>query len=129
MKKTLKEMQSIARDFEIFIKGRSFGFSENLSSFDNNIVRYNEGLEKISNLTGVSLYDLEKNKEKNQDDGLVDVRFLFNNVVFEYSFVYEKDKEDDIDINNGWWRIFYVTEDGAFDDIDLLYEEDEEDED
>jgi hypothetical protein len=90
MKKTLKEMKKmvdIANIFSNFIKGRSFGFSENLNSTDANIVRYNEGLQKISTITGISTEDLEQKSEIYIDDDLVDVKFIFNNVAFEYSFI------------------------------------------
>ncbi len=120
---TIKE---IAADFKDFIAGKSFGFSENHSSSDEKIIRYREGIEKISELMGVSIEDLESESEvvEDKDNGIIDVRFTFKDIAFEYSFpADEENEEDEIDEESGWWKVWYING-FSYDDIDLLIDGD-----
>ena len=121
MKDRMEKMKSIAENFESFIKGKTFGFVGKSDSLDEEIIRYQEGIERISDLTGISVSELEKNRELNVDDGLVDVRLRYEDIVFEYTFP-DTNFEDDIDTEHGWWKIFYIDDNGSFENIDMLYD-------
>lgn len=137
MKTSLKEMEKIvgiADAFNNFIDERSFGFCENHSLVCDKIVRYDEGIQKISEITGISIRDLEQKKCMEIDDNdIVDVRFELDDIAFEYSFVGKDD--DEINATGGWWKLFYIN-DGFYEDVyvlfdkytDMLFNEDEEDE-
>jgi len=120
MRNKLEDLVTIAENFEKLIKGKSFGFSENLDSSNKDIVRYEEGIRRIYELTGVSVDKLEETKEINVDDGLIDVRFKFEDILFEYSFP-DMEFDDEIDKENGWWKIWHDAN-GSIEDISVLYD-------
>lgn len=121
----LNEVKRIAGEFKDFIAGRSFGFAGNPNSVNENIIRYKEGLEEITGLTGCDADELERKCEITNDDGLVDVKFKYENIAFEYTFACD-DFINEIDKDNGWWKIHYVSNDGSFEDIDKLFDVEEE---
>lgn len=113
-------MNNIAKNFEEFIKGKTFSFTDKLNSADRNIIRYNEGLNKLSELTGLTKEELEAKRdwEYDKDNELIDLRWHFEKYAIEYTFCLSKENYksenynmlEDLNFNLGWWNVFLVED-------------------
>lgn len=119
-----KKEFEIARQFQEIIIAKTFGFSSASDSGADDIIRYDGGIKEIARLTGKTVQELESicQYQIDKESDIIDARFIFGHILFEYSSPLTEDEE--VDKNTGWWKVYsFLSE--QIGEIDELEEGDE----